>query len=337
MILTLLKIFRRNKMKKQLLIAAVAATMGTAAMADVSITGNAKFEYFNTETSTVSTNKTNTEMNIGIKGQNGDTSVVINVEVNGHGDDQIDIEDMYMTTKVGDVTIKGGDYASGTSGILGEIDNGGRANDKVTISGSNAGVSWYLGNSGTAGGSTQIDGNMFVGASMDVAGWKVQAKHNSATVDSYGISGAVSGLGVRLEQKNSSTANNDVTFGNLTYSTNGIDLAYAWIDADTTGLVTEDDSSIFAVEMATTGGVALTNATGVDQISAKTSIAGNTVTVKSGSVEKGISATADLDFMQIAVSRPLASGATFAATYTDKDDSATTDTQILELDLSVKF
>ena len=324
-------------MKKQLLIAAVAATMGTAAMADVSITGDAKFEYFNTETATASTNKTNTEMNLSVKGKNGDTAVVINVEVNGHGDDQIDIEDMYMTTKIGDVTVKGGDYATGTSAILGEIDNGGRANDKVTISGSNGGVSWYAGNSGTSGGSTQIDGNMFVGASMDVAGWKVQAKHNSATVDSFGISGDVAGLGIRLEQKNDTAANGDVTFGNLAYSTNGIDLGYAWIDADKAGKVTEDDSSIFAVEMATDGGVAIATATGITQVSAKTSVAGNSVTVKSGSVEKGISAAADLDFMQVAVSRPLASGATLAATYTDKDDSATTDTQILELDLSVKF
>jgi hypothetical protein len=324
-------------MKKQLLIAAVAATMTSAAFADVSITGDAKFEYFNAETAGVSTNKTNTETNISVKGQNGDTAVVINVEVNGHGDDQIDIEDMYMTTKIGDVTIKGGDYASGTSGILGEIDNGGRANDKVTISGTNGGVSWYAGNSGTAGGATAIDNNGFYGASVDVAGWKVQAKHNSATVDSFGISGDLSGLGVRLEQKSSDTANSDVTFGNMTYSTNGINLGYAFIDADQAGLVTEDDSSIFAVEMATAASVGLTHATGVTQVSANTSIAGNSVTVKSGSVEKGINATTDLDFMQIAASRPLASGATLAVTYTDKDASATTDTKTLELDLSVKF
>ena len=324
-------------MKKQLLIAAVAATMTSVAFADVSITGDAKFEYFNAETAGVSTNKTNTETNLSVKGKNGDTAVVINVEVNGHGDDQIDIEDMYMTTKIGDVTIKGGDYASGTSGILGEIDNGGRANDKVTISGSNGGVSWYAGNSGTTGGATVIDANGFYGASVDVAGWKVQAKHNSAIVDSFGISGDLSGLGVRLEQKSSDTANSDVTFGNMTYSTNGINLGYAFIDADQAGLVTEGDSSIFAVEMATAASVALTHATGVTQVSANTSIAGNSVTVKSGSVEKGINATTDLDFMQIAASRPLASGSTLAVTYTDKDASATTDTKTLELDLSVKF
>ena len=325
-------------MKKQLLIAAVAATMTSVAFADVSITGDAKFEYFNAETAGVSTNKTNTETNLSVKGKNGDTAVVINVEVNGHGDDQIDIEDMYMTTKIGDVTVKGGDYASGTSGILGEIDDGGRASDKVTISGSNGGVSWYAGNTGTdSTGATVIDANGFYGASVDVAGWKVQAKHNSAIVDSFGISGDLSGLGVRLEQKSSDTANSDVTFGNMTYSTNGINLGYAFIDADQAGLVTEDDSSIFAVEMATAGGVALTHATGVTQVSANTSIAGNSVTVKSGSVEKGINATTDLDFMQIAASRPLASGSTLAVTYTDKDASATTDTKTLELDLSVKF
>jgi len=327
-------------MKKQLLIAAVAATMGTAAMADVSITGDAKFEYFNTETSTVSTNKTNTEVNLGIKGKNGDTTVVANLEFNTHDAasndvSAMDIEDLYMTTKIGDVTVKGGNYATGTSAILGEIENGGRASNKVTLSGSNGGVSWYLGNSGSVGeGAMQIDGNMFVGASMDVAGWKVQAKHNSATVDSFGISGEVSGVGIRLEQKNDTATNGDTTFGNVTYSTNGIDLAYAWLDSDKANQIDEDDSAIFAVE---NGIVTATTDTGNAQITAKTSVAGNTVTVKSGSVENGIATGTDLDYTQIAVSRPLASGATFAATYTDKDDSATTDTQILELDLSVKF
>jgi hypothetical protein len=332
-------------MKKQLLIAAVAATMGTAAIADISLTGNAKFEYFNTETATVSTNTTNTEVNLSVKGSNGDTSVVANIEINTHGSTDsataatsagvMDIEDLYMTTKIGDVTVKGGNYASSTTGILGEIDEGGRANNKVTISGSNGGVSWYAGNSAAAGtGATQIDGNMFVGGSMDVAGWNVQAKHVSATVDAFGISGSVAGVGVRLEQKNDTAANGDTTFGNLTYSTNGIDLAYAWLDSDKANKIDEDDSSIFAVE---NGIVTATTDTGNAQISAKTSIAGNSVTVKSGSVENGIATGTDLDYMQIAVSRPLASGATFAATYTDKDVTSSTDTQILELDLSVSF
>jgi hypothetical protein len=35
----------------------------------------------------------------------------------------MDIEDLYMTTKIGDVTVKGGNYATGTSAILGEIES----------------------------------------------------------------------------------------------------------------------------------------------------------------------------------------------------------------------
>jgi hypothetical protein len=41
--------FRSFKMKKQLLIAAVAATMTTVSMADISITGGAKINYTNTD------------------------------------------------------------------------------------------------------------------------------------------------------------------------------------------------------------------------------------------------------------------------------------------------
>ena len=328
-------------MKKQLLIAAVAATMGTAAMADVSITGNSKFEYFNTQTATNSVNKTNTEVNLSVKGQNGDTSVVMDLEFNTHGSTDsataatssgvMDIENLYMTSTIAGVTVKAGNYTSGTSGILGEIDEGGRANNKVTFSGSNAGVSWYAGNSGTAGtGAAQNDANMFYGASVDVAGWKIQAKHVSPTVDAFGVSGSVAGVGIRVEQKNDTASNGDVLFGNITYSVAGVDLGYAWIDADKADKIGESDSSIFAVE----GNIA--TATGVTQMTAKTSVAGNTVTVKSGSVEKGVSG-GDLDFMQVGVSRALASGATIAATYTDKDVTTTTDTQVFELDLSVKF
>jgi hypothetical protein len=96
-------------------------------------------------------------------------------------------------------------------------------------------------------------------------------------------------------------------------------------------MITEDDSAIFAVESN------ISTSTGNSQISASTSIAGNTVTVKSGSVEKGIDATTDLDYLQIMAVRSLASGATATVTYTDKEATSTTDTETLEIDLSVKF
>jgi hypothetical protein len=326
-------------MKKQLLIAAVAATMTSVAMADISITGNAKFEYFNTEATGVeSSNTANTEVNLGIKGKSGDTSVVANIEINTHGADSsgaIDVEDLYMTTKIADVTIKAGNYASGTSGILGEIDNGGRASNKVTLSTTIQGVKVYAGNSGAVGtGATALDGSMFVGVSAKVAGYTVQAKKVNATTNAYGISGDLAGFGIRLESKDIDGANNDTNFGQITKSFNGVDLAYAWIDGDTDGLIGEDDSAIFAVENA---GQGKSNA----QFSAKTKIDGNTLTVKAGSIGHSEAGLNDDDYVQVAVSRTMASGAKLALTYTDSDDRATgdntNDTQKFEADISIKF
>jgi hypothetical protein len=253
--------------------------------------------------------------------------------MNTHGAGTMDIEDLYMTTKLGDFSVKAGNYASGTSGILGEIDNGGRATNKVTVSTTMGGVDLYIGNSAAVAGSGQtvINNNMFAGASMTIAGVKVQAKKVDEDTDAFGISGSAGGVSYRLEQKSDTAANGDVTFGQISGSTNGIDLSYAWIDADKANMIAEDDSSIFAVE------ANIATATGVTQVSAKTTIAGNTVTVKSGSVEKGISATADLDFFQVSAVRSLASGATATVTYTDKEATTTTDTETLEIDLSVKF
>jgi len=72
-------------MKKQLLIAAVAATMGTAAMADISISGNGKYVYTNTDISTgeaaTTANAGTTEINLAIDGKNGDTQAHLEFEI----------------------------------------------------------------------------------------------------------------------------------------------------------------------------------------------------------------------------------------------------------------
>ena len=341
-------------MKKQLLAAAVAATMASVASADISITGNAKFEYTSTDTTASSNHadKTNTEVNLGIKGQNGGTAVVANLEFNTHGDvnngsvsNVLDVEDLYMTTSIGDVAIKAGNYASGTSGLLGEIDEGGRSSNKVDISTKvgDAKISYAVSSASGTGASLLDSDGASVSVSMPIAGFNVAIKEQSDSYTGFGISGDVGGVGVRLEQKNSDSANSDVNFGNLTTSVNGIDLGLAWIDADATGLVTESDSSIFAVEMSTaTAGTADTGVDGVTQLMAKTSMSGNTVTVKAGEVS-GSAGYHDADYMQVNVARALASGATANITYTDKEDrsvatsSSLTDTQVFEIDLSVKF
>ena len=318
-------------MKKQLLIAAVAATMTSAAMADISISGDAKFEYQNVETTgvAINVNQTNTEVNLKLRGQSGDTSVVVDVASDGNS--ALVVEDQYLTTKVGDVTVKAGNYATGTSSILGEIDNGGRSNNKVTLTTTLGGATVYVGNSGSSAstGFTTINNNMFAGVKMDVAGVTVQAKKVSDTVDAFGVSGDMSGVGFRLEQKQGTGSNTDVVFGNVTTDVNGISLGYAWIDADADTLIGEDDSSIFAVENNSLGD-------SNSQFTASTSVQGNKVTLKAGTIGFK-AATLDRDYTQVTVSRPLASGATATATYTDKDTANAADSQTFEAELSVKF
>jgi hypothetical protein len=183
-----------------------------------------------------------------------------------------------------------------------------------------------------------------VTVSMPIGAYTLNLKESANSYTAYGISGDVSGLGFRVEQQSSDAADADVTFGNLTYSTNGVDLGYAWISADDSHTtVTEDDSSIFAVEMGQAANAGKkTNSNGLKQISAKTSLAGNTVTVKAGTLSH-TGTIQDADFTQVDIKRSLASGATLAATYTVADTAnvaagtAMTDSATLELDLSVKF
>jgi hypothetical protein len=362
-------------MKKQLLIAAVAAAMTTSAMADISITGNGKFEYFNKDVNDVSTNSTNTEINLGIKGKSGDTTVVLDLEFNTHGDDRIDVEDMYITTKVGQASIKAGNYTTSTSAILGEIDNGARATNKVTVSTIYNGVKIYAGNTGTATANTannvdntgtNLNNNMFLGVSANVSGVTVQAKRNTADISSLSIAGGMSGFDARLEMKlddtiyYSDTAKTvkitesaDVIFGNITKKVGGVSLGLAWIDADRDGLIKENDSAIFAVEngnvTANVNGDGSTDnnsklvANKVQgnsnmQLSIKKDMSGNIVTVKAGKIGYDKEVTneiAELDYTQLAVSRALASGTTLVLSYTN--ENATKEIKTFEADISVKF
>jgi len=360
---------------KKLIAAAVATTVSAAALADISITGNAKYEYFNSQTGTAaSTNTSNTEMNLSIAGKKGDSGAVINLEFNSHGDvsttdtdtvttsiststgshvitdasaangsrGHLDVEDMYMYTKVGDINVKAGNWASGTSALLGEIDEGGRATNKVDLRTTIGNATVYAGNSGNVAGakntagSTALNNNMYAGVVMNVGGATVELKQVSETVDAFGIKGSVAGVDYRFEQKSDTAARGDVTFGEVKTTVSGVTLGYAYVDADKSGKITESDSSIFAVEAATASG-ALSDAMGVDQISASTKVDGNTITLKNGSVDKGINSSTDLDFTQVSVSRALASGANAVVTYTTKDADATTETDTLEVELNVSF
>jgi len=338
-------------MKKQLIASAVAATMASVAMADISITGDAKYEYDHSETSAgVKTNTGNTEMHINFAGKTGDTGVVAKFELDTSGDNGsgIDLEDMYMTTKVGDINVKAGNWASGTSGLLGELEEGGRAQNKIDLRTTISGVTLYAGNSDkeaseatyndsdAADGDTLLNGNMYAGAVMSVAGNTIEFKKNSDTRDSYGIKGSLQGVNYRYEAMDD-TANGDATYIELDTTVSGLKLQYAAIDTDANSLVDESDSGVFAVSFSDAAKVA-TDATEQKQFAVSTSIDGTTVTVKSGEITKGVSSTKDLDYTQFQAKRKLASGATAVVTYTDRDQITTGGSnKNLEIELNVAF
>jgi hypothetical protein len=341
---------------KKLIAAAVATSVSAIAMADVSITGNANYEYFHSEANGYNTNYGDTEINLSVQGKTGDTTVVANFEVTHHGQtataEALDIEDTYMTTKIGDVNVKAGNFASGTTALGGEIDQGSRATNKVDLNtkvgSATVGFAQALGTSATDAGGTD---SAAVYASMDIAGVTVSVKEESDSYTLVGAKGSVNGINFRVEQKdNDSATTGDVLFYDIGSSFNGLDVSYAVLDADksvatasTAGAVTEGDSSVFAQELATDSTSAMkANVDGINQVTVGTTIDGTKVKLRVGEIT-GAAGYQDAAFSRIEASRALAGGATLTVSYDDyeatgKTTSETmTDTQLLEIDLAVKF
>jgi hypothetical protein len=229
-------------MKKQLLIAAVAATFTSVAMADIAISGAVKM---NSKDGVY-----NHEADLFITGKSGDTSVSAGLAMDGNA---IAIENMYMKTTVAGVSVKMGQWKSGKN----ELNITDAASERVNVSTSFGGLSLAYEDTGS-GNSTTIGGSL--------AGVKVSHKVKSSDATETKASGSIGGVAVKVHSKESSTGNTD-TSTTLTTEVQGVSLTYSRIDSDTT---TETDGYIGK------GTVANAEAIGI-----KTSIAGNTVQFKS--------------------------------------------------------
>jgi len=123
-------------MKKQLLIAAVAATMTSVAIADISIKGDATLEYANIDNGNTNTssNAMRQRVRLHTTGKSGDTTVKLGLRNDGAtrvsngarssegarasgsnaglsaGSSQFNVDYLYLTTKVGALNIKAGDW-----------------------------------------------------------------------------------------------------------------------------------------------------------------------------------------------------------------------------------
>jgi len=304
-------------MKKQLLIAAVAATMSVSAMADISIAGSAKANSINGVVSI--------ESDLVITGKSGDTSVVAKISLDsgmnagtsatntftatgtadtagGTPTDAI-VEDLYLTTSFEGVNIKIGEYRSGAS----ELDQtSSAATTRYNLSTTMSGIT--VAYEATAGASD-------VALSGTVAGVSVSHKIKSSDDTETTVSGDLAG--VSLTWNNEHTDSGDKNDTAITVSTdfNGVGVKYVKIDSDT-GTVSDGYVGKFDLDANQEA-----SAFGIS-----TSLAGNTVTLKKIDIN-------DVDSTKIVINRALASGATFEAVYTDNDGS----NDVLDLELAVKF
>jgi len=325
-------------MKKQLLIAAVAATMTSVAIADISITGGTKVNFTTVDFDSATKESTNNfkhEVDLAITGKTGDTTVVVklgNLETTADATG-VDIEDSYLTTKVSDVSIKAGSWDNGDNALRAS----GRSADKFSASTTMSGATLTYNASSAAG--NVADSVKIAGA---VAG--VTASYeDTESGETVGLSTSVAGIKVSYLAINSDTAASDRSVIELSGTAGGMNIKVAQATADAStcisgnGWMGDFETTASAATCASgTSAYDLSNGQDVTSFELSTAMAGNTVTFRNTDVD-GV-AGSDMSFNKIILNRPLSNGTTFEATYTDLDDSvAANDSSTLDLELAVKF
>jgi hypothetical protein len=326
-------------MKKQLIAAAVAATMTSVAIADISITGATKVNYTTTDyDNNTSSNAVKNETDIKITGKNGDTTVVIALEMDdtdsataseqegtGATGSGVDLEDVYLTTKVGDVALKVGDWDNGNNFVRGSDRGQNKLNASTTIGG--LGLSFDSGHAGTDK----------VTVSTEVGGINLkyanQVKDNEVTVST-----TMGGIGINYFGDLNNTANTDRQSVELTGTFGDLGVKVVSIEAESAATITSDS---WAGDFeGASGAFDLEAGMDVMAVQLSTQMAGNKVAFTHTSVDKDTK-TADKDrtINKVVVTRPLASGATFELTYSDVTEDATAANSYnqLDLELSVAF
>ena len=231
-------------MKKQLLIAAVAATFTSVAMADISISGAAKF---NAKDGVYSH-----EADLTIAGKSGDTSVTANLAMDGTA---IAIEDLYVKTSVAGVAVKMGGWRSGKS----ELTQTSGTKERVNVSTTFGGLSLAYEDLGSTN-STTIGGSL--------AGVSISHKINQDTSTETKASGTMGGVSIAAHSKEDKDSNTN-TAVTLSTEVQGVTLTYVTLSNDSAV-----DSDGFMGKMT----VAATKDASAFGIA--TSIAGNTVKFK---------------------------------------------------------
>ena len=316
-------------MKKQLLIAAVAATLGTSAMADISITGDALMRYASTEDavgSATDQNQLDQRVRLKMVGTSGDTKVVMGLRTDNDeaaaartggataSTNGIETDYRFISTKVGGATVKVGEWWESTG--LGLVRKGqSSGTNAVRVSGTVADVD--LGLQGT------VDGpEVVIDASTTIAGVKLGLEHDTTDNTGYTdatIKGKMADINYAAEiyQSDATASDADAHLVHLFTKIGGatVHLAAAKWEADS-GTARANNAkfsplgvSILGTATGINGELAVGNVnagTTEDKVTGARvdfNMAGNSIQLAAGNLEVG---TVDKSFTDIIVTRDLA-------------------------------
>jgi hypothetical protein len=321
---------KENYMKKQIIAAAVAASVSAVALADISITGAAQVNYTNTETAGVASdgNKFTHESSLKVTGKTGDTTFVMGfgggaldntaatTDTTAHG--TFNAEDVYMQTSVNGISVKAGQWDNGNNELRQSARNNGKLQLGTKVGNVNLGML-----TSSSGASAE---EYTVGTSLGGVAVSFTKKAAGETIKA---SGSFGGINVKYLGLPSDSANSDKDYIELSTKVGDVAVKVGQANAESSTAI-NGDSWLSDFETIT-----LSNGQDVTGVELKTSMAGNTLTYRNISVDD--LASNDMDINKFIVTRPLASGATMEATYTSTDDDQAANTDVFDLELRVAF
>ena len=307
-------------MKKQIIAAAVAASMSAVALADVSITGATKLNWTSTEGTNGVDNVIGTEIDLFVVGKVGDTEVHLNLE-DKNNSDSMAIKNNYLTTKVGDIAVKAGTWFSGDS----NLNDAAEQAERVSLTTGMGPMSInFQHEPGTATEHNEVTVKAAIGG--------VNVSYEMENVNAHkilGLSGDISGVKFAYTDSSSDADSDDESGYSLTTDIAGMTVTYQHAESL---LGTTSDGFFGTFAAADTNYLVDASGFGIT-----TNLAGNTVHLRNYEVQSAQGAadgTVDTTARdtKVIVTRKLASGATAEVTYRT-GDSATS----LDVELAVAF
>jgi hypothetical protein len=189
---------------KKLIVAAVATTMASTSMADISIKGDAYIQYADIGTNVSGSNTENRKrVNLNVIGKSGVTTVVVSFRTDDNTPARSgasNLHQFYITTKVGPVNVKAGDFYS-TIG-LGAWSKSEARTDALSLSTKvgpvTLGVHTADGTKDSSG--VAVSGTTHVSVAVKIASAKVKVINNpNAKWTDISASGTFGGISVAAE------------------------------------------------------------------------------------------------------------------------------------------